>query len=257
MKLPRLLCALLLGACLATAPAKADEAAEKGRAVFAKYKSAVVTVRVVVSISAGGNADDNEGWANGAIVDPSGLTVVALSFIDPTGIYAKMAEPGGDQPNVKVTLLRMILEDGTDIPAEVILRDNDLDLAFIRPTEAPKTPFPNIDLNNAAEPALLENVLVISQLGEVARRAHSAALERIETVIEKPRSYYLLGEHRASAVLSAPVFSLEGQFIGIGAMRAIAGAGGGGLGDNVLVVIVPAKDVKESAAQVPAAPAKG
>ena len=235
--------------------ALADDIAEKGRAVFQKYKDTVVTVRVAVSVSDGSGSDDNGGWANGAIVDPSGLTVVALSFLDPTGIYAKLDDQNSPQPNVKITSLRIIFEDGNEVPATVVLRDNDLDLAFIRPIEPPKSPLPSVDLSNSAEPKLLDNVVILSQLGEVARRAHSAAIERIETVVDKPRHYFMVGAHRSDTILSAPVFTLEGQFIGIGAMRAIAGATETDPSDSVLVVIVPAKDIKDGAAQAPAKPA--
>lgn len=64
----------------------------------------------------------------------------------------------------------------------------------------------------------------------------------------------MIGEHRANAVLSTPVFTLDGQFIGIGAMRAIRSSSGGGMGDNVVVVIVPAKEIKDGISQVPAKP---
>lgn len=228
-----------------------DEIAEKGRAVYTKYKAAVVTVRVVVAVTDGGDTSNSEGWANGAVLDSSGLTVVALSFLDPTGILDKLDDQAGPQPAVKIASLQMIQEDGTELPAEVVLRDNDLDLAFLRPVEPPKAPLPSVDLGNAAEPKLLDNVVILTQLGEVARRAHSVAIERIETIVEKPRKYYMVGEHRSESVMSAPVFSLEGQFIGIGAMRAITGRGDGDISDSMLVIIVPAADIKDGTTQVP------
>lgn len=242
---------LLLGLALAISVAHADEAGDKGRAVFEKYKAAVITVSVVVSVSAGGDSRDNQGWANAAIVDPSGLAVVALSFIDPSDIYSKMGDSGST--SVKVSSLDMILSEGVELPAEVVLRDKDLDLAYIRPIKAPDSPLPSLDLQSTAEPQVLDDVVIISQLGKVARRAHSVGIERIETVVEKPRQYFMLGEHRANSVLSAPVFTLDGQFVGVGAMRAINSDGDGGYGENVLVVIVPAKDVKDGIAQVPPA----
>lgn len=245
---------LLASLSVLSAFATADEAGEKGRAVFEKYKGAVITVNVVVSVSDGGDARDNQGWANAVVIDPSGLAVVALSFIDPTDIYSKMGDRDGGA-SVKVASLNMILSEGVELPAEVALRDKELDLAYIRPVKAPESPLASLDLNATAEPRVLDEVVLITQLGKVARRAHSAAVERIEAVIDKPRQYFMLGEHRANAALSAPVFTLDGQFVGFGAMRAITADSDGGFGDNVLVVIVPAKDVKEGAAQVP--PAKG
>ena len=62
----------------------------------------------------------------------------------------------------------------------------------------------------------------------------------------------VLGEHRAAALMCAPAFTLDGKFVGIGAMRAIKAQGDVGMGDNMLVVIVPARDIQEGMAQVPA-----
>ena len=111
----------ILGALLALVLVQAaccDEIAEKGRAVYTKYKAAVVTVRVVVAVTDGGDTSNSEGWANGAVLDSSGLTVVALSFLDPTGILDKLDDQGGPQPAVKIATLQMIQEDGTELPAE-------------------------------------------------------------------------------------------------------------------------------------------
>jgi len=232
--------------------AAGDALAEQGRAVFERYRPAVVTVKVVVSISAGGESQENEGWANGTIVDARGLTVLALSFLDPTDIYQKLGDRDGGT-SVRVASLRMILDEGRELAAEVVLRDKDLDIALIRPIAPPAEPLPFVAVGENAVPQLLEPVAIITQLGEVARRAHSVSIERIETVVEKPMRYFMVGDHKASAVLSAPVFTLDGKLVGVGAMRAITSSQGGGFGENVLVVIVPAATILESIAQVPPA----
>ena len=133
-----------LVACLLVAfagMAFGDEVAEKGRAVFEANKDAVVTVRSVVSLSFGGEENERESWANGTIVDESGLTVVALSFLDPTQLFKAMGRDMGDMGS-KVVSLNIVLPDGTEIPAEEAIRDKDLDLALLRPIEQPGQPMP-------------------------------------------------------------------------------------------------------------------
>ncbi len=41
-----------------------------------------------------------------------------------------------------------MLADGTEVPAKVILRDKDLDMAFVRPIEKPETPFAFVNIEN-------------------------------------------------------------------------------------------------------------
>ena len=76
------------------------------------------------------------------MVDPSGLTVLALSACDPSEMYQRMM--GEDYPRTsvetEVTDMKILLDDGTELPAEIVLRDKDLDLAFIRPKTKPASP---------------------------------------------------------------------------------------------------------------------
>lgn len=239
-----LLCA---GFCLG---ASGDEAGEKGRALFEAHKDAVVTVRAVISLSFGGNEDERESWANGTVIDATGLTLLSLTFIDPMALYEAMGQ-APEEMTSKVISLKILRPDGEEAPAEVVLRDKDLDLVFVRPVAKPKEPMAYIDITNLAQPQLLETLAVVTQLGEVARRAHSVLLERVETIVNKPRTYYVLGEHRGQALVSSPAFTLDGKFVGIGAMRAIRKESEGRMGDSVLVIIVPSADIQEALKQVP------
>ena len=131
-----ILLALALGLAGVTTPSPADELAEKGRDIFNKNQQAVVTVQVVLKVSVSGAAksSENRQEITGTVVDPSGLTVLALSAADPSEMYQRMmAEQGSqDKLETEVTDVKILLDDGTEVPAEIVLRDKDLDLAFIR-----------------------------------------------------------------------------------------------------------------------------
>ncbi len=230
--------------------AYADEVADQGRALLTSYKDAVVTVEIVTSISWGGEKQENESWSNGVIINPAGLTVLSLSAVDPLALYSAMGE-SIEEATSQVVSLTLLMSGNKEIPCEVVVRDRDLDLAMVRPLSPPETPMTYVDITKVGEPQILDEVLVLAQLGEVARRAHTAMIDRIETVVEKPRKYYVMGEHRANTVISAPVFTLDGGFVGMGVMRAIRSKNGGGMGDNVLVIIVAAKDIQTMATHVP------
>ena len=243
-------CSSVAFACASALAARADEVADQGRALLAAHKDAVVTLEIVTSISFGGEKEENESWSNGMIIDPSGLTVLSLSAVDPLALYAAMGESLEEATSQVVSL--KLLGDNKEIPCEVVVRDRDLDLAIVRPLSPPEQPMPYVDISKASDPQILDRVMVLAQLGEVARRAHTAMVDRIETVVERPRKYYVLGAHRATTVISAPVFTLDGGFVGMGVMRAIRSKSGGGMGDNVLVIIVAAKDIQAMVAHVPA-----
>jgi len=69
------------------------------------------------------------------VVDPSGLTVLALSAADPAKWYQRMMSEQASQPKLEteVTDLRSLLRRAARNCRRIVLRDKDLDLAFIRP----------------------------------------------------------------------------------------------------------------------------
>ena len=73
---------------LFTASCFADDSAVAGRQVLEKYKNAVVTVKLVIKqgMSSGGEDSKNEvkSETTGTIIDPSGLTIISRSAIDPS-----------------------------------------------------------------------------------------------------------------------------------------------------------------------------
>ena len=77
---------------------------------------------------------------------PSGLTVVSLFTTDPTSPSRKMMgmdlEEMGFKIETEIKRADILAADGNEIPAEVVLRDKDLDLAFLRPKQKPEKPLP-------------------------------------------------------------------------------------------------------------------
>jgi hypothetical protein len=226
----------------------AEDAAEMAEQVLDANQEAVITIVTVVGISFGDQDRERELEANATVIGEDGLSVLALTAVDPAQIYKAMGS-GGEGPTSTVKTMKMIMNDGTEHEAEVVLRDSDLDLAFVRPTEPLEKQLPYVDLADAAELDVLDRIVVLGQLGKVSRRAHSVFIERIEAIVDKPRLFYIPPEHRGRSIMCSPVFALDGKFLGIGVMRAIRS--GGGMGDGASVIIVPAADIAESAKQVP------
>ena len=253
--------ALLIGM---SAPVQAQESRAAARDLVKKWQEAIVNVRVVVKMrmSMGGRemqSNDDTIEAVGTVIDPGGLTVVSLSSINPGPMMTKLiANGGGSGQGVDIasepTDLRIRLSDGREIPSTIALRDEDLNLAFIRPITPPLKPFVAINLADAGQPALLDQVVVFGRLGRVGGWAPSAALRDIGGIVVKPRTFFVLAGE--SAGIGTPAFLPNGKIVGILTVRQVANerpsafaAMSGPEGLGLLSVILPAEDVLEIAKQ--------
>jgi hypothetical protein len=94
----------------------------------------------------------------------------------------------------------------------------------------------------------------------VGNRATVVSLGRIEAVLTKPRTFYVLGQTTWGYSLGAPVFALDGKVAGLVLLRntkADLDTTRGFLFDNLskfgmMPVILPAEDVHEAAKSAPA-----
>ena len=254
---------------LMTVSAAADEPAEKGRGIVDRWQSSVVTVRLVTQqrvVVEGREMSKSEGKneVTGTIIDPSGLVVASLFSTDPNELYTQLsAMMGEDASRFKMesetTDVKIRLPDGEELPAKIVLRDKELDLAFVRPIEKPAKPLPAVDLSAKATPQVLDQVVVLNRLGRVASWATAVYLDRIHAIAEKPRTFYVPGGMGAlESELGCPVFTLDGKVVGILVLRVLpsrdAGMGsmfGGMSNAGMLPVIMPSDDVLEVAKQAP------
>ena len=263
------LAALLLAPTLLSMPLAAQDNRSAARDVVKKWQEAVVNVRVVLKMrmSMGGRemqASDDPVDTVGTVIDPSGLTVLSLGSLNPGAMMSKLMGSGGGggngQPAVEITTepteVKIRLSNGRELPAKIVLRDEDLDLAFLRPTTRPETPLVALDLTDAAKPALLDQVLVLSRLGRVGGWTAGAALYDVGAIIEKPRTFYVLAG--ASSGMGTPAFLTNGRVVGLLTLRQIeagrasmASMMGGSESMGLLGVILPAADVLEIAKQAP------
>ena len=97
------------------------------------------TVRVEVSVNGRSLPPQEQKLeALGTILSSDGLTVLSLTKVDPTSnILARLRSPGASvQANYTEVLI--LMQDGTEIPARLLLKDVDLDLAYLLPLPSAK-----------------------------------------------------------------------------------------------------------------------
>ena len=207
-----------------------------------------VSVTVRIEVSAGGRSfppTERKLEALGTVLGEDGLIVLSLNEVDPTdSILSRMRGPA--DINVNYTEVLILRPDGSEIEADFLLKDEDLDLAFIRPPQnrnkkSKATTFNFIEYDASLPPKLqaLDEVVSLGKLGRNLYRKSTLQLGWVNAVIEKPRDYYVI----ENVTPGTPVFDQSGRWVGITAFRKEGGKPSG-------VITVPAKDVMEIAEQV-------
>ncbi|MFQ3548855.1 MAG: serine protease [Armatimonadota bacterium] len=218
------------------------------RKIITDNEKAVVNITVVVeeTVSYQGSSEKGESVSQsvGTIIDKSGLVITAYSdLISDSSTYSFMADDPDFSSSQTVKDIKLRLNDGNEIQADMVLNDTDLDIAFIAPKSKSEKEFPFIDLSNYTDLEILDPILGISRMGKVGNYSYSSAIDHINSVILKPRKMYIASNIEPSA----PVFALDGKLLGISTWKEMKA--GSGDDYDYLLVILPATTIQEIAKQ--------
>lgn len=229
--------------------------AAAGRALAKRYADTIIGVELVVTLKVKmGDREmpprEQRVDVNGTLINANGLTVTTLAEVDPQTAFEMMKAA---QPAARLELLgadfkevKLRLADGTEVPAKFVLKDADLDLAFMAPdtaaADSAKREFAHVNLDEAAEGAVLNNYFMVTRAPKVLQRVPIVRETEIIGIVEKPRRIFLLSEQ----ALGSPVFDPEGHVLGI-SLQHFANLRRTGL------VVLPAADIAEMAKQALAA----
>ena len=253
MKSPLLSSVFLLAAPLlmaADGPLK-----EKALAIAAAHKDSVLYLSAVVEIelTAGDKPvkkEERKVEIIGTVIGADGLIVVPLSTLDVASTVDGRTVNGPQGP-VKLSAkgttkeVKILMPDGAEIPAKVAFKDPDIDLAFIRPEKPEEVKLTPINTADAAPMTLLDEVIILGRLGKDLNREPVVMTNEVISLVTKPRTFAKIG----SQAIGMPVFNKDGKFLGLGINR--FSAKGESDNQNLMPsnVILPAADLKESAAQ--------
>jgi S1-C subfamily serine protease len=254
----KMFCSLSMVVGVASISHAQDPVKEAGTKILDASKAAVVTVKMVMDMqfSMPGRGTQNreeKSEVTGVVLDATGLTVLSLASFDQSSFIEnnpRFDEDSGFKFTSRVSSAKIALLDGTEVSAKVVLRDKDLDLAFLRPEVKAEKPFVFIDLTQAGPAGILDQVILVNRLGKVANRVHAASVDRIEAVVEKPRLVYIPSSNENRASFGSPAFGLDGKPIGIVLMRMIQSTDGD-MDGSVSAIILPASDILEQAKEAP------
>ncbi len=245
--------------------ARADEAGTRkaARAALARYGPALVTVRLTVKsrmVFEGREQASPEYTleVQGTVVSPDGLTVVSDSASDPTSMFQ-----GGDdgaRMETETSEAKLVLQDGREIPARFVLRDEGLDLAFLAPLAAVPA-LPCVRFEKVPVPAPLDDLVLLSQLGRSLNREVGVTMGRVRAVVKKPRTFVVPSLLDGLLGRGGPAFDGAGRPVGLVVLRRAPRSQADGPGfrdpfDGMNAVVLAAADVKDVAEQAQAARAK-
>ena len=211
-----------------------------------------VSATVRLEISAGGRSlppQEQKLEALGTIIAEDGLTVLSLSRVDPTAaLLSRMRTPGASV-NVNYTEVLILMQDGTEVPAKLVLKDTDLDLAFVLPIKQKKdneefkdvvfSHIPRSKKEKSTLPQALDEVVSLGKLGRNLYRQSTLRKGWVNAVIEKPRKYFVI----ENTSPGTPVFDRDGGWLGIVVYKMDRGR-------PTSLVTLPADDIDEIAEQV-------
>jgi S1-C subfamily serine protease len=152
----------------------------------------------------------------------------------------------------RVVSMRIITTSGDELPAKVVLRDKDRDLAFVRPVQRPNIPLVGVDFTRGGKTRIGDPVYILGRLGRAGNRNVVMTAERVVSVIERPRLLYVI-QHNDYAALGNLIFNEQGRPLGMLSLKFRSGRTGATSSEDYLPVVIPAADVWEVARQAPQA----
>ena len=242
----------LLGALTAVLVTAAPDLESTARATAEQSGKAVVTIRLVLKLKSGGQEHEQKMEAPGVVIDPAGLTVASASSIDPSGAFRRMVDAQRQRVSIESEVKEpvILLEDGTELEAAVVLKDTDLDLAFIRPRD-PGLKLAAVSLKpRSGTVPLLTRIYVLGRLSKLANRALSVATGEVRAYVRGPAPYYVT-DGESSSFVGSLAYTADGAPLGLFVKRfatTIDTSSGRG-SDSVMTVLRPVDKLLELADQ--------
>jgi hypothetical protein len=186
-------------------PAKIDS-------VAAMISPAMVNIKFVMSLDFGGQSQDIEREISALAINDKGLFLVVNGNLG-AGMGGRMRGMGNIQPKeIKVSLT----EDSESLPAKLIGRDSELDLAWIQLDKPADKPLVFLDLTKGATAAAGQTVFAFELLGKFYDKAPMIVPTSVGAVVSKPRKMYVPTDTRAYGM---PFFTTDGQFLGLSVLQ--------------------------------------
>ena len=194
---------------------------------------ALVTVKFVLKVSmpgmfGGGGDHESDTEITGVLIDPKGLVLCSNSQLGGfVSMMKSMMGPMGSQMTATPTDLKVLIGDDTEgKEADLVARDTELDLAWVRLKTPSDQALPFVDFAKSSKIAVGDDVFALRRLGKFFARTAIISECRIGGVTQKPREL-MIPATALNAAMGAPVFASDGQPAGIIVMQVPEAEDGG------------------------------
>ncbi len=189
--------------------------------LLAEKAPALVTVKFVLKIKMGGfmggmGDQERESEITGIMINPQGLVLCSnTQLVGFAGMMRQMMGSRGGEFSATPTDIKVLIGADTEgVDAEVIARDTELDLAWVRITDPGDKTFTYVNFSDAAEPSIGQRLVAIRRMDKYFARSAVIAEGRMGGKTNKPRNLYVpTGDLRG--VLGLPVYTQSGQVVGV------------------------------------------
>lgn len=244
-----------------------DKVEATARSLYKTQADSVLFIRAVVTVnvSVGEMSQPPQEQTTeqlATVIGADGLLVTSNMQLDPASMAngKTINTPKGPltlSATSEVKELHVIMPDGTEIPARVVLKDKDLDLAFIKvdmaSDEAKGMTLKAIDPTVSAAAGVVDNLVVLSRLSKVGGRYPKVYTTSVNGIMQKPRIFYsVIAEEPGT-----PAFDGDGKFVGLTTVRIDSSSSEMGEGNvRGLPVLLPANEIAKLVGQAREAAAK-
>ncbi len=176
--------------------------------LIADQSAAFVTVKFMLKMEGGYGDDEDESEITGVMIEPEGLVLCSNGALGGSRFFRRMG-------SIRPTDIKVLIGDDTEgLPAKLVARDSELDLAWVRLDQPGEKPFPHIDLSKAANPSVGHRLLTLRRMGKFFDRAFVASDGKVCGKVRKPREMYVPGGG-LEVERGMPVFAEDGRVVGV------------------------------------------
>ena len=206
------LCLLVLFVLLAS-----SAAASPGIYKTVKSKADVmVNIQFVLQVKMDGAGADREieGDVTCLMIDAKGLILCSNTELGGyVGMLGRMMGQGMSL-TANPTNVRLVMDDGEEVPATVLTRDSDRDLVWLRLDEMGEKTFPFLDFKNSATLGLGETFYLVRTMDEFFGRSPLVSEGKVGAELTKPRRLWAPAAPIGGG-FGTPIFNADGALVGI------------------------------------------
>ncbi len=237
--------------------------------LLAAQDKALVTVKFVLQVKLGGSLagglDDQEleNEVTGIVIDSTGLVLCSnTQFNAYVDLMQKMMPAGVEMTSTPKDLKVLTGVEGEELEADLLVRDSDRDLVWLRIRNTGERKFSFIDFSRASIPGIGDEVFAVWRMDRYFARTATLSKVRIGGITQRPRQLFV-PDAALSAGIGVPVFDPTGKAVGM-TVSQLPDSDGRGVTDNpfammsqslrmqqgVQGLILPASEIVKATQQV-------